>query len=123
MLVVDPIRLYQVGQELCTLQSVMLIQTATTNAIAIAAVTGKKIRVMGFSFTANAAGTNPGIVLKDGSGGTTKYAVTIPALTVGEHARPVIDAGYFDTTVSTGLFFDVITSTANLFINYITYTP
>jgi hypothetical protein len=123
MITVDPVRYYQVGQEQCVLKSVMLIQVAATNATAIAAVTGKRLRIMGFSFTANAAATNPGIVLKDGSGGTTKYAVTIPALTVGEHARPVIDAGYFETTVSTGLFLDVITSTANLFINYIEYTP
>lgn len=128
MLITDPIRKYVNsfsggGKEVCKVQSVLAIQAVAANVQLVAASTGQRIRVMGLSFTANAAGTNPGIALLDGSGGTVLYAVTIPAVTVGEHARPIADCGYFETSTGTGLFMTITTATANLFVNYILYTP
>lgn len=86
------------------------------------AVTGKKIRLMGYSAQTNSA-ANAQINIQDGSAGTVKEWTWIPQSTSNQaYHKPVIDAGYWSTTVSTGIY---IGSTLEFLINihYVEYVP
>ena len=120
---IDPIRVYQVNGTVCTVDTACPILSVSNNQTVVAAVTGKKIRVMGLLATVGSGAGQAGVTLKNGSGGATRMAFVLPASTVGPIHLPLVNSGYFDTDTGVGLFVDIATSVVNLNLFYITYTP
>jgi len=123
--IISPPKVYEVNGVVAPLQTIQIIAAgATNNQTVIAAVTGSHIRVMGWRCQANGAAISS-INFKDGSGGTIKSIFNAPPNTNGDvDFLPVIDAGYFDCSLSTGLFVDIGTATGALItVFYIVYTP
>jgi hypothetical protein len=88
----------------------------------IAAVTGKRIRVMGYKI--QSATSSPGAyAFKSGSGGTVLEGGYSPS----NNGLPLVmipwDAGYFETATGLGLFADIVTHGASIQVYYIEYTP
>lgn len=121
-LVIDPYRVYEINGQVCPVQSVYKGVTVATNQTVIAAITGKRIRVMGVYAVASGAG-NPTVGLLDGSGGTVRWATTLPAYTVGPVFLPIVQSGYFETTVGVGLFANGTVANSDLTVFYVEYTP
>ncbi len=88
----------------------------------IAAVTGKRIRVMGYKIQ-SAASTAGAYAFKSGSGGTVVDGGYTPVI----GGMPLVmipwDAGYFETDTGVGLFADIVTHGASVQVYYIEYTP
>lgn len=120
--VIDPVRVYEINGQVCPVLSKYTGFAPGANQTVIAAVTGKRIRVMGLHATPSGAG-NPSIILLNGSGGTQLFAAVMQANTVGPLYLPIVDSGYFETSTTTGLF--ATTATANIDVNvfYVEYTP
>lgn len=80
----------------------------------VAAVTGKKIRVLSASFSHSAAGSTS---LTDGSGGTVRITVNHAANTsVQVHPSR---GSIMETTSGTGLFATATAGTANIWVQYV----
>lgn len=123
---ISPPQYYSVNGQTCKLLPAVLSASAVANNTAVvSAITGKIIRFMGFSGCAEHATSYGSIRFKDGSGGTFKTH-TIPLLpfpSTPQAGLPVIDPGYFETTVGVGLYCDIAGQPANATIFYIAYTP
>lgn len=121
---VNPIKKYVVNGETATLTSVVLNALGVgTNQQIVAAVAGKRIRLMGYIVQSN-TGVSGQLGLRDGNAGA--YIVPniyFPINTAPVEHLPVIDAGYTETSTGIGLFADVITAAVNALIHYIIYTP
>lgn len=128
MLIVDPTRLYEInaagsGAQVCPVLSAHLEAAAVFNQTLIAAVTGQRIRVMGWTCGSTTA-TAGGFALKNGPAGARFHAQFAPANTALPFVMPIADSGYFETSTSTALGLDVGGgSNINITIFYITYTP
>jgi hypothetical protein len=121
---IDPIRVFQIKGHVSPLKNSSLIHTVGANRQVVAAVTGQRIRVMGWlAQSTGAAVSNFG--LKSASGGTFILAgVVVPMITNGVIDKlPIVETGYCETNTGEGLFVDVITSDLSLNLFYITYTP
>lgn len=122
---VSPPQYYEVNGEVCKLTPASLRQAGgVANILVVAAITGKRIRVMGFVGTAlGAAASN--FNLKDGSGGSAIIqSVGVPADNVGLNAiLPIVDCGYAETSTGVGLYSDSNAGGVNATIFYIAYTP
>jgi hypothetical protein len=95
---------------------------SATNIPVVAAVSGKKIRVLSICLTSAANMTQP--TLKNGSGGAVIYQMTCPANT-GEHPDVVRDLnpfGWCETSTGVGLYADAGTTTQNIQVRYVAYT-
>lgn len=94
-----------------------------TNNVAVAAVTGKKIRVVGIHVAStSAAGTS--VSFKSGSGGQFKTAwVNTQAAVLSDRHLPFLPAGYAETDAGVGLYYDVQVGAAALAIQYVEITP
>lgn len=121
--IISPPKIYEVNGEVCELKTKSFTALASTsNQSAVASVSGKKLRLMGFTAQTSGA-ANALIVFRDGSGGTAYDVVYAPQSTEPPYALPVIDAGYWSTTVSTGIFVDnSVATNAILIIRYIEHT-
>jgi hypothetical protein len=121
-MIISPPQVYEVkGEVTKVLCSTNAYGTGNNQSI-VTAVSGKIIRVMGFTSSGT---TVHSIGLKSNSGGTVLYAhyadTTIDGI---PYLLPITDSGYFETTVSHGLFADITSANAvNLNVFYITYTP
>lgn len=123
MFIVSPPQKYQVKRDITPLDCIVLEPSATgTNQIAIPAISGTIIRVMGLDVQA-ASATAGGIAFKDGNAGTVKFKHYTPANTSPAYLLPVTDSGYFETAPGNALYMDVLSQTflANVF--FITYLP
>lgn len=106
------------------------IKTAQVNAIAVAtnqqivaAVTGKKIRVVGGTMYSNGAASAVNFI--DGSGGAGLKALFVPANTVS-HPNVLIAPEIneqFETSAGVGLFANNSAVLVICTVNYIEYTP
>lgn len=79
------------------------IAASTTDSVLIAAVTGKKIRVL--SFLINQGDTTPSAVTFNSKGGGAGTAI-FPAIKYAANGGtnpPLLDGGWFETNVSEGL--------------------
>lgn len=112
------------GLEPIELKTVAVTLTASTsNIVVVTAVTGKKIRVMGFYCQTNGA-ANAAISIKDGSGGTAYESFIAPQNTGLPFVLPVKDSGYWSTTTGNGVYADNGTATAGILVlRYVEYTP
>lgn len=125
---VDPQRKYtnviNGAVDVCEIKSAFAIQGVAANVQLVAAVTGKKIRVMKVTISSTTTATNGGVSLLDGSGGTIKWAFTAPDPAVNSPFTDDFgDSGLFELTTATGLFLTVQTASANVFVEYIEFTP
>ena len=122
---IDPSRYYEVKGQVEPVRTQPAQLALGSNASVVAAVTGKRIRVLGF--TAQGDGSAGRIAFKDGSGGTRLFGpLNIPSSATPEtYFLPVIDSGYFETSTGVGLFADVgaFGGAVNLNVFYIEYTP
>ena len=94
------------------------IDATTANQEVLAAVTGKRIRVIGFTCFSDTTATL--LSLKDGSGGATKLFIAVPEAT--NVFFPVTEFGYMDTSFGVGLFADGQSIRTRLCVRYIEYT-
>lgn len=120
----DPVRYYQVNGDNCKLLQANIALAPGNNQQLVAAISGQIIRVLGWIAQGPAAGF-PSFSLKSNSGGT----VLTPHFFVPNNAAglteklPINNSGYFETTVSQGLFADINVANLNMLIFYIVYTP
>lgn len=123
MIPIDPNRLFEIkGNDASRLLSVQGSPAVGNNTQIIAAVTGKRIRVMGWILQSN--GSIGTIQFKSASGGTALTPVlAIPANSSVPWVLEVKQSGYFETNTGEGLFCDVATTQINLFVNYLVFTP
>lgn len=121
---VDPIRYFETKGQVSTLTCAYLIGAVANNQQIVAAVTGKRIRVMGWMI--QSSGAAPGAInFKSANGGTQlTAALSMPPNGAGviDHL-PITDTGYFETLTGEGLFCDIATTTMSVNIFYTTYTP
>ena len=124
---VNPIKVYEVNGVPCKIKAVTSAGIVGTNRTVVSAITGKIIRFMGFAvcptLTNVALGNIPTISFKDGSGGRAFVLFGVPNGLDGSKGLPVIDSGYDETTVSTGLFADIGIADCYYTVFYIEYTP
>lgn len=120
----DPIRVFETKTGVCQIYCAAIALTVANNTAVVAAVSGKRIRVMGWNAqTQNAAAGT--YLFKSASGGTTLYPTTYaPPLTSGAmHQMPIAQSGYFETNTGEGLYADCTTQVVTVAVFYITYTP
>lgn len=110
------------GDEINTVKSVNISLSVANNQQVIAAVTGKRIRVIAYKIQ-SATSSVGAYGLKDGSGGPSLDGGYTPS----QNGLPLImipfDAGYFETSTGVGLFADIVGHSASLQVYYIEYTP
>lgn len=96
---------------------------ATANQSLVAAVTGKKIRIISMLLTSN--GAQSSVLFKNGSGGTNLMVCTIPANTVAEPnvIWPFDPCGIVESSSGVGIFVDVGAVRVLGGIRYIEVTP
>lgn len=94
------------------------------NRTVVLAVTGKKIKILGWE-AQSVAGTAGSLLLKDASGGSTIIQTRfVPIATNGLVDRqPIFEGGYGETTAGNGLYADVATADINMTLYYIAYQP
>jgi len=98
--------------------------TVTTNNLAVTAVTGKRILVIGGSVYSNGAFTQ--ITFRSGSGGSALKSYAIPANTVATPNVNLCPNGIldgFETETGIGLYVDNSAVIAIMSLAFITYTP
>ena len=120
----DPIRYLELPTGIATIQTAAVVTAVANNQQLVAAVSGKRIRVMGW--IAQAVGAAVGsFTLKSNSGGTAISApLTVPVVTAGANEKlPISHTGYMETSTGHGLFTDVTGAGINFTIFYIQYTP
>lgn len=120
---IDPIRIYEINKQVSTLQTAVFNSAVGANQSVIAAVTGKRIRIMGM--TLQAASTAGDIIFKSGTSGTNYITCVFkpPALTLPPFLLPVTDSGYCETVTGEPVYADVGTAACYVNLFYITYTP
>lgn len=121
---VDPIRMYENVNGICTVLSTGGTLAVGNNQLVVAAVTGYRLRIMGWIMQSDGA-TVGKIQFKSASGGT---AITgpmgVPTSTSGVLDKlPVTDCGYFETNISEGLYADITTAGIYITLFYIKYIP
>lgn len=123
ILTVNPVRKFETDTGAWPLLSVTGAIGVGANSVVLAAITGKKIRVMGWSAVSQGAAGS--FQLLDGSGGTVIHHYRgFPALASGlNDDKPLADSGYCETTTGTGLYVTVVTAAVYLTVYYIAYTP
>jgi len=124
MIIVDPVRKFLVKEQVCQLTNYYLSASVANNQQVVAAVSGKRIRVMGLWGISGGAGISS-CTLKSASGGTALQSFTLPANTSAQPnvQMPVVDSGYYETVTGEGLFLDVATTAALINVQVIIYTP
>lgn len=124
--IVDPIRMIVIKSptgvdQVQTVQSVSFAVAIAADQSVVAAVTGQRIRVMGFNCTSTGAGSV--VNLKNGAGGAILYRCLAPPVYTISEKLDLSHTGYFETSTSTALVVDGGTAAAALNLFYITYTP
>ncbi len=119
---IDPIRLFEVAQQVSTITPGFITGTIATNITIVSGVTDKRIRVMGWE-AQNVGSATANLVFRKanaGSPATQKYYLA--PLDIID--KPITNSGYFETA-STGqdLVCDIAGDLINLTVYYITYTP
>lgn len=120
---VNPTKIFVINGQNCPILPAYSVIGIGTNMVAIAAITGKIIRLMGAFLQSNGAASGS-ISFKNGSAGTTYFNLNTPPSTNGDYfPMPIVESGYLETSAGVGLYSDVATTAqlANLF--YIAYTP
>lgn len=93
------------------------------NTLAVTAVSGKRIRVVGGTVYSNGATSN--LVFISASGGAVKRLICVPANTVATPNVPLVlhETDFTETNTGEGLYLTNSAVILILTINYIVYTP
>lgn len=120
---ISPVQKYEIRGQVCPVKSAYLLINIGTNNTVVAAVTGKRIRVMGFIVNGNAGITN--FTFKDGNGASlySGFGPNAAAPTANPFQIPIADCGYFETSTGNALTIDVGVAQIIGNVNYIEYTP
>lgn len=120
----DPTRIFETRSGVSTLKTAQKTLAVGNNQIVIAAVSGSKLRVMGWVLQSDGAVVGT-VVFKSASGGTQLTApVSVPASTGGTTDKlPIAYCGYFETNTSEGLYADITTAGVLINIFYLEYIP
>lgn len=123
MIVIDPLRVYEVkGSGVCPVKCAFVAPTVGSNRTFVAAVTGKRIRVMGYEIWSQGAAA--AILWKSLNAATNIFHSDVPALATGlKDSLEIKDCGYFETGTGDVLAGDVAGDDLNMNIFYIEYTP
>ena len=122
MIQYDPIGVFEHKGQIYPLLQFGASYAVGVNQSVIAGVANQVIRVMGYDVQSNTA-ANGLIFLLNGSGGATRALHWAPNNAAAPFLRPVVNSGYFEMSVGTGLFVTVSTAAVNLNVNYYIYTP
>lgn len=120
--VVDPIRIFEIKGEVCTLTSTQGNYAAGSSAM-VAGVSGKRHRIMGWKLGGSAVGFPTVSFISSGA------TVITPAFVVPNNAAgltdflPIVESGYGETLTGEGLSIVVGVANVNALVFYITYTP
>lgn len=123
---IDPLKYYQRKgrhSESTPLKAARFSLSTGNDQQIVAAVSGKRIRVMGLiaQSTTSTAGS---FTLQSASGGAAfSGGYHAPANTLPPWLLPITDSGYWETEIGEGLFSDVATAAITGDIFYIEYTP
>jgi hypothetical protein len=76
-------------------------------------------------FVAQGDGGGSKVTLKDGNAGAVLYGphTFAHSASPAQFLLPVIDPGYFQTSLGVGLFADVATNAVNINVFYVDYAP
>ncbi len=107
----------------CPVINKVLTITVGTNREVVAAVSGKRIRVVGGRLTSTGAFTR--VEYKSASAGTFKSVYSVPANTVDRPNVPhcILPGDEFETATGEGLYADNSAVDAICSISYYTFTP
>lgn len=121
---IDPTKIFQVNGVASILMSAQLQGIVASDQQVVAAISGKRIRLMGWLAQSQAA-TPGSFLFKNGSGGGGFMAPQFaPQNTNGLVDRqPITNSGYFETTTGIGLYVDIVAQPVNVTVFYIIYTP
>lgn len=119
----DPTRIYEIRGEVCKLKTAAVSVAVGNNETVIAAITGRAIRVMGFTIQGDGGVSK--VTFKNGSGGAALFGPITAAssTTPDQFIVPIVASGYFETSSGTGLFADISTTAANINVFYLDYAP
>lgn len=118
----NPLAFYETPKEVCPVLNKFVSLGVGANQSVVAAVTGKRIRVMGLVAQSNNAASGV-LQLLDGSGGTLLYSYPLPTNAQPTEKLPIVNSGYMETSTGVGLFATVLTQAIVANIFYIVYTP
>lgn len=120
---IDPSRYFEIKGQVEPLRAHVANIPVALNTTALAAIAGKRIRVMGLMAQGSAAVTT--LTLKNGNAGTSLFGpFNIPSsATPNVLFLPVIDAGYFETSTGVGLFADCAGASTIVNLYYVEYAP
>lgn len=123
-IVYDPLRIFETPKGVSQLTAATLAAGVANNQTLVAAVSGQRVRVMGWIAQSSTAAIGL-FSLKDGNAGTVlMQPLAVPVITAGANDKlPIVESGYFETSTGVGLFTDVTTAAVNITIFYIAYTP
>lgn len=123
---VDPIRKYAIASQngqICTLAPAFKSLTVGNDRIVIAAIAGKRFRLMGWQAVSQTA-TVGSFNLHSASGSAALIVASAPAIGSGNNDRlPIVDSGYLETNTGEGLYSDCFTGDIFLTVFYISYVP
>jgi hypothetical protein len=117
--ILDPGRVFETKGEVAPVLSVGGLFLAGANQQVVAAVTDKKIRVMGWIAQSDDPAGVATMVLKSASGGTALMAQLTLAASPAVDKQPIAFPGYFSTNSGEGLFVDITTNGVYLTVFYI----
>ncbi len=103
-------------------ESLFVARAVSANNSVVAAVSGKRIRVVGLTIQTNGAAAGS-ITFYSGSGGTALWGFVTPPNTMPPFVHEPNLLGYFETATGVGLFDTVVTTAQVYTIQYIIYTP
>lgn len=124
VLTINPLKKYVINGENCRLLTACKALTVGANREVIAAVSGKRHLIMGWSIQST-SGTVGTFYFRSNSGGTVIWQdQSVPVNTNGftDHL-PIADSGYFETETGHGLFTTITGADLNFNVFYLTYTP
>lgn len=125
-MIISPPQIYEVNSEVTPVKTAVVTAAVALNQSIIAAITGKRIRVMGLLGFGNATSNVSQIVFKNGTGGsllTNGIILDNRTVSTKSPVLPVINSGYFETDTGVGLFADVYDVAAAVTVFYIEYKP
>ena len=120
---IDNARLFQAKGEVSPIRAAGGTFAVGNNQPVITAVSGYRLRAVGWQAQSDSAAGVADFVLKNGSGGAMLHApLSVPALP-GVHNLPISYGGYFEADTNTAVVVDVTTNTIRLTVFYVSYIP
>lgn len=124
-LMIAPAKMYEINGNVSPILTAPA-SVGVGNGTLVTGISGKRIRVHGWSAQTDSSSGVPGtFILTDGSGGAAlcrlHYAPIYTAVPMLE--KPFIHAGYFETTAGTGLGITVGVANVKIDVHYSVYTP